>query len=71
MTMRLGSDKFNDECGIFGIYGHPEAANLTYSVFMPYSTGGRRARALYRLTGCATFMKRQWDLSLTYFQAMY
>ncbi len=23
-------DKFNDECGVFGIYGHPEAANLTY-----------------------------------------
>ncbi|MDO8446772.1 MAG: amidophosphoribosyltransferase [Deltaproteobacteria bacterium] len=23
-------DKFKDECGIFGIYGHPEAANLTY-----------------------------------------
>jgi len=23
-------DKFNDECGVFGIFGHPEAANLTY-----------------------------------------
>lgn len=23
-------DRFNDECGVFGIYGHPEAANLTY-----------------------------------------
>src|SRR5512145_2176881 len=23
-------DKFEDECGIFGVYGHPEAANLTY-----------------------------------------
>ena len=23
-------DKFNDECGVFGIYGHPDAANLTY-----------------------------------------
>ena len=23
-------DKFQDECGVFGIYGHPEAANLTY-----------------------------------------
>jgi amidophosphoribosyltransferase len=25
-----GSDKFHDECGVFGIYGHAEAANLTY-----------------------------------------
>ncbi len=23
-------DRFHDECGVFGIYGHPEAANLTY-----------------------------------------
>jgi len=23
-------DKFHDECGVFGVYGHPEAANLTY-----------------------------------------
>ena len=21
---------FKDECGVFGIFGHPEAANLTY-----------------------------------------
>ena len=24
------SDKFKDECGVFGIFGHPEASNLTY-----------------------------------------
>jgi len=23
-------DKFKEECGVFGIHGHPEAANLTY-----------------------------------------
>jgi amidophosphoribosyltransferase len=23
-------DKFHEECGIFGIFGHPDAANLTY-----------------------------------------
>ena len=23
-------DKFHEECGLFGIYGHPEASNLTY-----------------------------------------
>jgi amidophosphoribosyltransferase len=23
-------DKFKEECGVFGIFGHPEAANLTY-----------------------------------------
>ena len=24
------ADRFHDECGVFAIYGHPEAANLTY-----------------------------------------
>lgn len=24
------SDRFHEECGVFGIFGHPEAANLTY-----------------------------------------
>ena len=24
------TDKFHEECGIFGIFGHPEAANLSY-----------------------------------------
>jgi amidophosphoribosyltransferase len=23
-------DKFKDECGVFGIFGHPESANMTY-----------------------------------------
>ena len=23
-------DKFREECGVFGIFGHPEAANMTY-----------------------------------------
>jgi amidophosphoribosyltransferase len=26
----IGSDKFREECGVFGIFGHAEAANLTY-----------------------------------------
>ena len=23
-------DKFHEECGVFGIYGHADAANMTY-----------------------------------------
>lgn len=26
----VSSDKFHDECAVFGVYGHEEAANLTY-----------------------------------------
>ena len=28
--LTLSSDRFHEECGVFGVYGHPEAANLTY-----------------------------------------
>ncbi|HXM93257.1 MAG TPA: amidophosphoribosyltransferase [Candidatus Dormibacteraeota bacterium] len=32
MTLKLAyaDDRFHDECGVFGLFGHPEAANLTY-----------------------------------------
>ena len=29
-TRWLDDDKFHDECGLFGVFNHPEAANLTY-----------------------------------------
>lgn len=28
--MDLELDKFHDECGVFGVFGHPEASRLTY-----------------------------------------
>ncbi len=28
--LSLSSDKFHEECGVFGVFNHPEAANLTY-----------------------------------------
>src|SRR6202045_1275096 len=32
MTQKIAyaDDHFHDECGVFGVFGHPEAANLTY-----------------------------------------
>jgi amidophosphoribosyltransferase len=29
-AQRIFDDHFHDECGVFGVFGHPEAANLTY-----------------------------------------
>ena len=29
-TYQLEVDKFHDHCGVFGVYGHPEAAKLAY-----------------------------------------
>lgn len=28
--LAIADDHFHDECGVFGVFGHPEAANLTY-----------------------------------------
>ncbi|HEU4402988.1 MAG TPA: class II glutamine amidotransferase, partial [Candidatus Polarisedimenticolia bacterium] len=30
MALDLKDDHFREECGVFGVYGHAEAANLTY-----------------------------------------
>ncbi len=30
MSVTWSDDKFHDECGLFGIWNHPEAANVTY-----------------------------------------
>ena len=30
MSVTWRDDKFHDECGVFGIWNHPEAANVTY-----------------------------------------
>jgi amidophosphoribosyltransferase len=29
-TFNIPDDHFHDECGVFGVFGHPEAANLAY-----------------------------------------
>src|SRR5579871_1302896 len=28
--LAYGDDHFHDHCGVFGVFGHPEAANMTY-----------------------------------------
>ncbi len=30
LTCDYVDDKFHDECGVFGIFGHPEAAKMVY-----------------------------------------
>ena len=36
-------DKFKDECGVFGIFGNPEAANLTYLGFYALQHRGQES----------------------------
>ena len=36
-------DKYNDECGVVGIYNHPEASTWPIFVSMRFSTGGQES----------------------------
>ena len=38
-------DRFHDECGVFGVHGHPEAANITYLGLYAQQHRGQEAGA--------------------------
>jgi amidophosphoribosyltransferase len=44
-------DKFNDECGIFGIFGHREAANLVYLGLYALQHRGQESAGIAASTG--------------------
>ena len=48
-------------CGIFGIYGHKDAARLTYLGFTRFSIVEKKARGLLRITGRKLVVIKAWD----------
>ena len=59
-------DKFKDECGVFGIFGHPEAANMTYLGLYALQHRGQESAGIAasrrrRRFGC----RRRWAMSPT------
>jgi glutamine phosphoribosylpyrophosphate amidotransferase len=51
-------DKFKDECGVFGIFGHPEAANLTYLGLYALQHRGQESAGIAATDGTQVRMSR-------------
>jgi amidophosphoribosyltransferase len=51
-------DKFHDECGVFAIYGHPEAAHLTYLGLYALQHRGQESAGIAVSDGNAVICKK-------------
>src|SRR5258708_1664551 len=55
-------DHFRDECGVFGIYGHPEASNLTYLGLHALQHRGQESAGIVTSDGQQLFAHRAMGL---------
>ncbi len=60
--MRDFEDKFRDECGVFGIFGHPEAANLAYLGLYALQHRGQESAGIVSSDGQALHSHRAMGL---------
>src|SRR3974390_3450914 len=60
MNPKLASadDRFHDECGVFGVFGHPESANLTYRGLYALQHRGQESAGIVSSTGNDLYMHR-------------
>jgi len=49
--LAYADDRFHDECGVFGVYGHPESANLTYLGLYALQHRGQESAGIVASTG--------------------
>lgn len=55
-------DKFHEECGIFGIYGHPDAANLTYLGLYALQHRGQESAGIVSADGKCLYNQKSMGL---------
>src|SRR3989344_6608039 len=51
-------DKYKDECGIFGIFGHPEAGNMAYLGLYALQHRGQESAGIVSTDGEKLFVKK-------------
>jgi amidophosphoribosyltransferase len=56
------SDKFHDECGVFGIFGHTEASNLTYLGLHALQHRGQEGAGICSSDGRQLFVEKSMGL---------
>jgi len=54
----FADDRFHDECGVFGVFGHPESANLTYLGLYALQHRGQESAGIVSSTGSDLHMHR-------------
>lgn len=62
-------DKFREECGVVGVYGHPEAANLVYLGLYALQHRGQESSGIVSSDGEALISHRQLGLVADVFDA--
>ncbi len=60
--MEFGSDKFREECGVFGVFGHPEASTLTQLGLFALQHRGQEACGIVSSDGKDLFQIRRLGL---------
>lgn len=55
-------DKFHEECGVFGIYGHADAANLTYLGLYALQHRGQESAGIVSTDGKKLFSEKSMGL---------
>jgi len=58
----LSADKFHDECGVFGVYGHPEASNLTYLGLHALQHRGQEGAGICSSDGKQVYIEKSMGL---------
>jgi len=54
----MNDERFHDECGVFGVLGHPEAANLTYLGLYALQHRGQEAAGIVSYDETTTYSNR-------------
>src|SRR2546430_5611257 len=64
MRLRILSpdDKFHDECGVFGVFGHPEASNLAYLGIHALQHRGQESAGIASWDGVRIYLHKAMGL---------